>query len=235
MAIRHLNATVVGAFCTVYTQTHGIIRATPAQICARYTHWKDRHEHTVEFDGGTTSIESLLEDLKNDRPAAVDLLIQASCERLRLLSRGKLAGFPRVRSLEQTDDVLQESLIKLERALRSERPTTAGAFLGLASLQIRRVLCDMARRQARRPPPGPLSTDPVGNSATDLPTEDLAAFHLEVDQLPDRLREAFSLWYYLGLTQDQIATELGCSVRTVRSWIRDAKIQLAERLGNPSP
>lgn len=51
-----------------------------------------------------------------------------------------------LRRWEQSDDVLQEALLRLHRALADLKPTTAAEFFALASLQIRRVPIDLSRK-----------------------------------------------------------------------------------------
>ena len=63
----------------------------------------------------------------------------------RRLARKMLRGFPRVRRWEQTDDVLQNALVRLRRALEKTSPESVRSFFNLAAVQIRRELIDMAR------------------------------------------------------------------------------------------
>ena len=56
-----------------------------------------------------------------------------------------LKGYPGVARWEQTDDVLQNALIRLDRALRAVAPPTARDFFRLAAAQVRRELIDLAR------------------------------------------------------------------------------------------
>ena len=73
-------------------------------------------------------------------------LIEHACERLRLITRKMMRGFPRVRRWEETDDVFTEAVTKLHRSLEAVQPATAQDFYRLAATQIRRVLIDMVRR-----------------------------------------------------------------------------------------
>src|SRR6516225_2512011 len=77
--------------------------------------------------------------------AAVDALLRHYSERLTILTRRMLGDFQRVRRWAETDDVLQNALVRLVSALRSVKPQTSRDFLALASLQIRRELIDLAR------------------------------------------------------------------------------------------
>ena len=55
---------------------------------------------------------------------------------------------------EQTDDVLQNAVVRLLRALEEVRPPSVRAFFGLAATQMRRELLDLARRYQGRGGPG---------------------------------------------------------------------------------
>ena len=46
---------------------------------------------------------------------------------------------------EQTDDVVQNALVRLRRALETTSPESVRSFVNLAAVQIRRELIDLAR------------------------------------------------------------------------------------------
>jgi RNA polymerase sigma factor (sigma-70 family) len=158
-----------------------------------------------------------------------------------------LKGFPGVRRWEQTDDVLQNALVRLDRCLKSTRPPTAADFFRLAATQIRRELIDMARRYSG--PEGLAahystwagSDRPAPADATPDATHDpgrLSAwteFHCAIEALADEDRAVFDLLWYQGLTQGEAARVLGLSERQVnRRWIA-ARLRLADALGGQLP
>src|SRR5437870_3868086 len=55
-----------------------------------------------------------------------------------------LKNFPDLRRWEQTDDLLQNSLLRLHRALAAVKPASVRHFFNLATVQIRRELLDLA-------------------------------------------------------------------------------------------
>ena len=71
--------------------------------------------------------------------AALNALLRHCAERLTTLTRRMMADFQRVRRWAETDDVLQNALLRLLSALGSVKPQTARDFFALASLQIRHV------------------------------------------------------------------------------------------------
>ena len=185
-----------------------------------------------EDPGDTTHIDSLLRSLETGGEPAVSALIAATSERLTHIARKKLAGFPVVRTQAETGDVLQEALMKLDRAVRATPPSAPREYLGLAALQIERVLLDFARRYSGRVP-AELPEEPMARGTTEnLSTEDWASFHEAVDRLPDPPRNIFRLHFYLGLTHDQIASQVKQSRKTVGQQIRNAKLLLAKCLGS---
>jgi hypothetical protein len=56
-----------------------------------------------------------------------------------------LKGYPGVSRYEQTDDVLQQALIRLYKALQKTSVESPQHLLRLAAVQVRRELIDMAR------------------------------------------------------------------------------------------
>lgn len=151
--------------------------------------------------------------------------------RLERLTRKMLQDYPRVKRYEQTDDVLQSATLRLLGALRDVRPTSMRDFFGLASLQIRRELLDLAKHyygpqgegahHASLPGDRSGAVMPEKTDPGDEPNK-LAAWcevHEKVKLLSAEEHEVFDLLYYQGLTQVEAAVILNVSVRTVqRRW-----------------
>lgn len=181
-----------------------------------------------------TGFLPLLEKVCAGDELALSEFLERVSDRLRILTRGMLRKYPGVKRWEETDDVLQNALVRLLRALKDVQPNSLGQFYGLASLQIRRELIDLARHYY-----GPLgqganhaSTFPKGSSqdhrgepaAKNLEPAQLAEWcelHSHIDDLPDNERSVIDLVFYQGLTQQEAANLLNVSVRTVqRRWHR---------------
>ncbi len=58
-------------------------------------------------------------------------------------------------------------------------------------------------------------------------------FHAAVGQLPEEQREVFEKSFYLDMTQDDIAKDIGVPTKTIKRRWRDAKLELGNLL-NPS-
>jgi RNA polymerase sigma-70 factor (ECF subfamily) len=169
--------------------------------------------------------------------AAADELLRPVLARLRNLAARMLRGFPTVRSLADTDDVLQGSLMRLFRTLRSLRPAAPRDFFNLAAVHIRRELLDLARRaRGREAVPlvlgstdSPQSHEPAAPAVTD---DGLwVRFHEAVDRLPVEQREVVGLVFYHGWTQAQIAELFQVDARTIRRRWAEARQHLRETVG----
>jgi DNA-directed RNA polymerase specialized sigma24 family protein len=206
------------------------------------------------------SQSSLIDDwlgrLRQGDDSARDVLIQHSCERLRLLTRRMLNDYERVRRWEATDDVLQNALLRLHRALSEVHPTSARDYINFAAIQIRRELIDLARRHfgphgiGTMQDSGQCGPADAGSRAAGCPEPgdggdgtfnpaglaEWTEFHAQVAALPDATREVFQLIWYEGLTQGEAAVVLGVSRRTViRQW-RVACVELYRVIhGAPLP
>ena len=179
----------------------------------------------------TTTLRDRIARFQAGETSALDALIRRTQERLEQFARRMLGGFPGVRAREQVEDVLQNALIRLTRALRQEAPQSVKEFFGLAALHIRRECLDLARGHARRPT-AHLTKDPPdwGDDSAEL--DRWATLHEAAGRLPAELRQVFSYTFYHGWTQNQIAELLGLSERQVRRRWVEACLRLKEAVGD---
>ena len=187
--------------------------------------------------------EYLLSYLRNGNKGAKDRLIAHTMERLRLRARRMLKSYPDVHSREDTDDVLQRSLIRLCRALEKVQPESRRHFYRLATKKIRQALLDLAayylRRQGLRANHHSDANgqteegqfNPLDNHTDEpLTLMQWSAFHKRVAVLPKKEREVFEHLWYQGLKQNEAATLVGVSLRTVkRRWL-SVRLKLAKCL-----
>jgi RNA polymerase sigma factor (sigma-70 family) len=196
-------------------------------------------------------LQAWLDRMQAGDPAARAALLGHACERLQRLARKMLKGFAGVQRWEQTDDVLQNALVRLWTALQQIRPRSVREFYGLATLQIRRELLDLARsyygpeglgaRHASRGGgddssnmPGPVYEQP---DTTYEPSQ-LAIwgeFHQQVEALPQEEREVFDLVWYQGVAQGEAATLLGISETTLKRRWWSARRRLHQALKGELP
>jgi RNA polymerase sigma-70 factor (ECF subfamily) len=182
----------------------------------------------------TTTIHHWLDRIQAGDLTARDELLRAVSDRVEYLARRLLKRYPGLRRWMETDDVLNDGLLRLSQALTTIRPDNTRAFYALSAAVIRNRLRDLARRYFG---PHGLAThhdsDAAAVDRAATPREDdldFAAFHEEAARLPDDYRDVFNLCYYHGLGPAAAAEILGISSRTVdRRWAR-AKIYLYQAL-----
>jgi RNA polymerase sigma factor (sigma-70 family) len=179
----------------------------------------------------TVQVEHWLDRLRSGDQAARNLLLEQASRRLQKLATKMLRGYPRVGRWEQSDDVLQNALVRLNRALLDTTPESVRHFFNLAALEIRRELLDLAKHYSG-PQGHDANYDTVGSDVerfTSLPAatessepatlEEWSRFHRQVELLPEEEREVFNLLWYEELTQPEAAAVLEISERTVaRRW-----------------
>jgi RNA polymerase sigma-70 factor (ECF subfamily) len=200
---------------------------------------------TPKITGSDTQLQGLLDQSLEGNPAAKEALLNHACDRLLKLTRKMFHGHPGLRRWMQTDDVFQNSLVRLHRALSQTEVRDVRHFFNLATVQIRRELLDLARKHfgphgiGRNHHTDFQPADEAGGSVHRLADEpeNLEAweeFHQRVEALPENEREVLGLLYYEGLEQAKAAKVLGVSERTVRNrWTR-AKLLLAGELTDDS-
>src|SRR4051794_2268895 len=187
----------------------------------------------------TTQMAQWLDRMRAGDASARDELIRGFQGRLELLARKMLRRDPRVGRWADAEDVLQNALLRLLRALESVRPDSTRGFFGLAAEQMRRELLDLARHyygpggeganhESVGPRPGESRPGP-DPSAPDADPEGLERwyrFHEGVERLPAREREVVGLVFYHGWTQARVAELFGVDARTVRRWWESALVEL---------
>lgn len=188
-----------------------------------------------------TQLQNLIERGLNGDSAANDALLDHACDRLLRLTRKMLHGYPNLRRWEQTDDVLQNSMLRLHRAMSAVQVESVRHFFNLAAVQIRRELLDLARHHfgpqgggANHHTDGQPADDEGGKLHKEFEEpEDLAEwieFHAQVGKLSSDEQEVVNLVFYKGLTHEEAAKTLGISPRTVKRRWQSAKVNLYEAL-----
>lgn len=189
----------------------------------------------------TTHLQSYIDLWHAGDEQARQLLIDHAFGRLRRLAARLLGAYPSVRRWEQTDDVLQNASVRLWKSLAEVEPRNVKSFFGLAAVQIRRELLDLARKHKQRRGAdtagqeiGQENEDPLGPKAPDASLTEWTELHENVQELPKEQLEVFDLLYYHGLTQAETADVLGHSVRTIKRRWREARKSLYDIYhGNP--
>jgi RNA polymerase sigma-70 factor (ECF subfamily) len=191
--------------------------------------------------GGDTQLQLQIDGGLTGDAAAHEALLHHACDRLLRLTRKMFHGYPALRRWEQTDDVFQNAMLRLHRALADVRVESVRHFFNLAAVQVRRELLDLAKHHfgperagANHHTDGRPADDEGGAlHGTAAEPEDVSGwgeFHAQVETLPEDEREVVNLLYYEGLSQEEAATVLGVSHRTLKRRWQSAKVKLSEVL-----
>jgi len=150
-----------------------------------------------------------------------------------------------------SDDVKQEVLLRMVRAIRDVEIVDEAHFVHLVLLQLRRSLIDFHRNLY-----GPngwatrMKSDPNAakmNKATaenltrtlilagaPISVEEWIDFHESVELLSDDEKAVFEMFFYGGYKEDEIAHLLKCSGRTVRRLWKSSREKLQKRINEHS-
>ena len=186
----------------------------------------------------------------HDAEARAELLEHAR-RRLALLADRMFSKFPVLHRREEAEDLFQEAMVRLWQSLAEVGPTTVAAFMGLAALQMRRALRDLARHHfGRRNGDAGASGERLAVSSNQGHTfenepgdstwhpDDLACwseFHAAADRLPEPERIAFDLLYYHEFSQADVAEMMQVSERQVRRYWQSARRELHRMLEGSLP
>lgn len=201
----------------------------------------------VDKEGRTETLQPILNRLNAGDEKAIDDLFEHAMERMRWMARKRLHSNPLIQIKEQTDDILQGVALRMLRALKAVKPPTIRDLLNLTATQIRREMIDLYRHHygkegdAAHHAPDPGKPDSQGNvrpwveaKADSEPGPSSQAREKELDEqvqsLPEEEREVFNLLFYLGMSQQEVAQQLGVSVPTVKRRWRKARLLLHDVL-----
>lgn len=192
----------------------------------------------MNHPGHTTALNQRLIEFNSGDLQAREEIIAHTCERLRLRTRQMLRSFPNVSRWSQTDDVLQNAMIRLHKSLAQVKPESPKQFYGLAATHIRRELIDLARHFNGAEGVGANHDtndgEPIKHIAdTNYRPESIESwteFHSAVEQLPEEQQVVVGLLWYEGMSQPEAAEVLGVSLATIKRRWQAARIQLSEQL-----
>lgn len=178
--------------------------------------------------------ELLLLSYQGNAHAREELFIR-SLERLRTMARQMFYEFPKLLTLEQTDDILNKAVLRLHRSLDEVKPSNARDFFGLASVQMRRVLADLARYYSVRSVKYQLNTPPKSHLPGPLDLQEWSEFHEAIDRMSAYDQELFDFLFYQGLSIVESAELLGEHPKTLRRHWREARVRLSQLLDGKFP
>ena len=133
---------------------------------------------------------------------------------------------------ELAEDIAQEAFVRVARRLSGLRDTDSFRWY-LRRTVVNLVNSQLRRRRVERAHMKTLvnsaSASAAGVSTPDLVTKQ--AVRDAIEQLPGRQRAVVVLRYYEDLTDQQIASVLGCPVGSVKSALHRAAAILRQHLG----
>ena len=198
----------------------------------------------------SAALAECLQRLERGDLSVRDRIIELCSGRLHALAHRMLGRYPGVRRWEDTDDVFQNAVMRLHRALGAMQFDTPRSVMALAATQLHRELIDLARRHAgpasyaanhgtNAMPKAAADDGPEhyidNQSASDSSLDRWTLFHEAIANLPEDDREVFHLVWYLGADQKTIATLLDCSERTVKYRWRAAREAVRAALDGKAP
>ncbi len=170
-----------------------------------------------------SDVTQILHAIEQGDAQAAHELLPLVYQELRRLAAHKMAGESPGHTLQPTA-LVHEAYLRLVGPEQARKWDGRGHFFAAAAEAMRRILVESARRKQRLRHGGQLER--VDLDAVDMPLpmpdDDLLALDEALDRLATvdtRAAEVVKLCFFVGLTQEQAAQELGISLATAeRLW-----------------
>jgi RNA polymerase sigma factor (TIGR02999 family) len=224
-------------------------RCKTVQFAARFQHSPLKRDLGVShcgkgllcYPGKVSDVTQILEAIENGDAKAADELLPLVYQELRRLAAHKMANEAPGHTLQPTA-LVHEAWLRLLRPDEQARFQNRAHFFGAAAEAMRRILIESARRKKRLKHGGQLERVDVGaiELPSPMPDDELLALDEALDRLAivdARAAEVVKLCFFVGLTQDQAARELGISSATARrlwSFARAWLLREIERYRDPA-
>lgn len=178
-------------------------------------------------------ITQLLNELEGGDESAFDRLVPLIYEDLKIIARRYTRGQGSNHTLNTTGLVHEAYLRLVDRT--QVRWTGRDHFLAVYSVVMRNLLVDLARERKTAKHGGELKRVTFDESTVRI--DDQAEHILAIDNalarlasLDERMAKVVECRFFAGLTEDETASALGVSTRTVqRDWLK-SKVLLSEWL-----
>lgn len=184
-----------------------------------------------------SEITQIIRAIEAGDPHAADELLPLVYDELRKLAAGHLQNEQPGQTLQPTA-LVHEAYVRLTDGTNPQEWKSRAHFFSAASIAIRRILIDNARRKQSLKRGGGLVRQELGDLPLSLPEprEDLLALDAALEKLATvepQAAELVQLLYFAGLTLQEAAETLGISARTAgrlwayaRAWLR-SEIEVA--------
>ncbi len=140
-----------------------------------------------------------------------------------------------LKSREEAEDVLQEVFLQVWRRAKDFDQSRGKPFTWLVTLARSRAIDrirQLGARQRLADSAAQNTSDVVSDAVSDtLHSEQREIVARALATLPDEQRRTLNLAYFDGLTQSEIAEQLGTPLGTVKTRMRSGMIKLRELLG----
>jgi RNA polymerase sigma factor (TIGR02999 family) len=172
---------------------------------------------------GVSDVTRILDGIHNGDVASAEQLLPIVYNELRRLAGHKMAQEAQGHTLQPTA-LVHEAWLRLLKPEEQARFESRGHFFGVAAEAMRRILIESARRKKRLKHGGEFERVQMDEVELPLPMPDdeLLALDEALNRLAivdARAAEIVKLCFFVGLTQEQAARELGISLATAeRRW-----------------
>jgi RNA polymerase sigma factor (TIGR02999 family) len=185
-----------------------------------------------------SDVTRILEELQSGNAASSEQLLPLVYHELRRLAAHKMAREAPGHTLQPTA-LVHEAWLRLLKPEEQARFENRAHFFGAAAEAMRRILVESARRKKRLKHGGQLER--VDLEAVDIPLpmpdEELLALDEALDRLTvidARAADLVKLCFFVGLTHEQAAKELGISLATAGRLWRFARAWLLREIEKAS-
>ena len=188
----------------------------------------------TDESSATSSFDLVLRANSGDRPA-LDALLARYLPRLQRWAHGRLP--PAARGALQTQDLVQDTIMKVIERLPSFNPRHEGAFQGYVRTALLNRVRDLARQHQRRGPSVPLESDLAGEECSPLELavgqQTLERYEAALDRLRPDDKALIVARIELGLPYAEIAAMFEKpSVPAAQVALSRALVKLAEEMAH---
>jgi RNA polymerase sigma-70 factor (ECF subfamily) len=188
-------------------------------------------------DPSATSTLLLLEQARNGDTHALNRLLQRYLPRLTRWASGRLPRW--ARDMADTDDLVQDTLVRSVSNLSRFRPQGDGALQAYLRTAVMNRIRDEVRRRGRQPEPAVLDSALPGKGQSPLEEaigqELLGKYDRALDRLAPDDREAVIARIEMGCSYAEIAEATGRpSADAARMAVSRALLRLAEEMRHAS-
>jgi RNA polymerase sigma factor (TIGR02999 family) len=189
-----------------------------------------------------SDVTRILNAIEHGDAKAADELLPLVYQELRRLAAHKMANEAPGHTLQPTA-LVHEAYLRLVGAGQAQQWDGHGHFFAAAAEAMRRILVESARRKKRLKHGGELQRVDMDELelASPLPDDELLALDEALDRLAtvdSRAAVVVKLCFFVGLTQEQAAKELGISLATAErlwSFARAWLFQEMQKALKPTP